>query len=391
MLKVLYLFGGENASGAEIVIDRLMRCNTNHVEAHLFISPGAYADFLLKNKPYRTNVDRYLKKLNRAGANKVSYLFTAGKNYVFLTKHIIQYVKKNKIDVVHANTIVPASYAIPALLFLKILKKNTKWIWSDHDIKYFSKKDNYFASINLKLYDATLVVSNAVKEKYRDNKKSNNVKILYNGLDVDYFKPSVKNRNIFRSQNAIADDIVVIGIAGLISKRKGQLDLLEVLDIVSKKYSKICLLIAGNKTAEDDAYAESLFRRMSTNGHFVRYLGAVDDMLSFYNGCDIIVNNSNLSGSEPLGTSIYEAMACEKIVIVSDTGGSNEIVEDFIDGFLFKAEDKEDLTLKIEYCLNNINNLSEIKSNARNKVIEKFNIHQMAYNYNSIIENVMLS
>ncbi len=392
MLKVLYLFGGENASGAEIVIDRLMRCNTNHVEAHLFISPGSYADFLLRNKPYRITVDRYLKKLNRVGASKLNYLFTAGKNYIFLTKRIIQYVIKNKIDVVHANTIVPASYAIPALLFLKFLNRNTRWVWSDHDITYFSKKDNYFASINSKLFDVTIVVSNAVKEKYSDSKYSSNIKVLYNGLDVNYFKPSITNRNNFRSHNTIADDTIVIGIAGLISKRKGQLDLLVVLENIYKKHKKkICLLIAGKKTSEDDAYAESLFRLILSSGHFVKYLGAVDDMLSFYNGCDIIINNSNLSGSEPLGTTIYEAMACEKIVIVSNTGGSDEIVENAIDGFLFKAEDKEDLTLKIEYCLSNIDNLSEMKSNARNKVIEKFNIHQMAHNYNKIIENVTLS
>lgn len=391
MIKVLYLFGGEKASGAEIVIDRLMRCNLDRVEAHLFISPGAYADFLLQSKPYIVKVDPYFKKLNRKDVNKILYLFKAAKNYIFLTKHIIQYILQNKIDVVHANTIVPAAYALPALLICKLMSKNVKWIWSDHDIKYFSNKDNRFAALNLKLYDATLVVSKAVRDKYSKNKKYNKVITLYNGLGLESFKPLMSSRNFFRARYQVSNDVIVFGIAGFISKRKGQLSLLQVFTDIQKKYHNVHLFIAGSVATEDSVYAEEVFSQINANARYTSYLGKIDDMLSFYNGCDIIINNSNLSGSEPLGTTIYEAMACEKIVIASNTGGSSEIVDDGIDGFLFNAEDNLDLQLKIEHCLNNYSAMENIKKNARDKVKKRFNLEEMKVKYNKILEDLTAS
>jgi hypothetical protein len=47
---VLYVFGGEKAQGAEVVIERLMFQNLDNVEPHLFISPGSFADELVRSE-----------------------------------------------------------------------------------------------------------------------------------------------------------------------------------------------------------------------------------------------------------------------------------------------------------------------------------------------------
>ncbi|WCT14916.1 glycosyltransferase family 4 protein [Mucilaginibacter jinjuensis] len=387
MQKVLYVFGGEKASGAEIVLDRLMRYN-KQVEPHLFISPGDYADRLINEHPYIITPSQYLKKLNRVNAGSFAFMWMALRNYLFLSAKVLRYIKKHQINIVHANTVVPASYLIPALIWSKVFSGKTKWIWSDHDINFFSKLDHVFASTNLKWYDTTLTVSNAVKNKYKDKKDQSKASVLYNGLDVDHFKPDHSIRNHFRNEHEIDPEILVFGIAGNLSVRKGQLELLESIIRIRGKKNNVYLLIAGGLTDEDRDYSDQIISLVSLHPHTAKYLGQVKDMLSFYNGCDVIVNNSNIAGSEPLGTTIYEAMACEKIVLASDTGGSKEIIDHLKNGRVFKAEDEGALDTAIQYCIDDRGNLDQLKVSAREKVIDVFNIISMADNYNGVLNHL---
>jgi len=45
-LNILYLFGGEKAQGAELVIERLMAHIADEYRIHLILSPGSFADEL---------------------------------------------------------------------------------------------------------------------------------------------------------------------------------------------------------------------------------------------------------------------------------------------------------------------------------------------------------
>src|ERR1700761_5685186 len=98
MKKVLYVFGGEKASGAEIVLDRLMRYN-KQVEPHLLISPGTYAGRLIKRQPYVITLSPYLKKLNRVNTGSFAFMCMAVRNYLFLSATVLKYIKKHQINV----------------------------------------------------------------------------------------------------------------------------------------------------------------------------------------------------------------------------------------------------------------------------------------------------
>lgn len=387
MEKILYVFGGEKASGAEIVVDRLMRYNQNHVEPHLIIAPGNYADKLLTENPYTITVSKNLKKLNRAYTGSLLFVAKAIINCLKLSFTVLRYNKKNKIKIVHANTVVTATYLIPAIIISKLLFLKTKWLWSDHDLSYFSKQDNLFANLNLKLYSITLAVSEAVKNKYRDTRSMCKVKILYNGLDIKHFTPDKDQRINFRRKYLKGrDSKVVIGIAGVLSLRKGQLSLLKCIIDNEWHLANTHLIMAGATTEEDNEYSDSLLALIKKHPNLVTYIGPISDMSSFYNGCDIIVSNSNIIGSEPLGTTIYEAMACEKIVVASNTGGTLEIIDNNKNGFIFEAENYDELSKLLIYSVNNVNSLRRMQTLAREKTASKFNISIMATNYNALID-----
>jgi glycosyltransferase involved in cell wall biosynthesis len=78
-------------------------------------------------------------------------------------------------------------------------------------------------------------------------------------------------------------------------------------------------------------------------------------------------------------------MACHKIVVASNVGGTNEIIDDGEDGFIFKAEDEESLKDAMEKVIKQINSLDKVRNSARRKTEQKFNIITMANHYNKFI------
>ena len=380
--KVLYIFGGEQASGAEIVIEALMAKSIDHVEPHLFISPGRFSEKLIAlQKPYVMTVMPQLRKLNRSKSGKAAFVLKALRNYFVISSMALKYVRKHTITTVHANTIVPACYLIPAILFAKVFHPKLKWIWSDHDMVYFKKMDHYFASLCGKLYDKTLVVSKAVKLKYGNNPK---VEILYNGLDTMVYKPDVQARNAFRNQWNVKEQTILFAIAGIISPRKRQLELMEAFGKIETKGANVLLFLAGDFGPDDLVYNEKV-KALTAQQPNVHYMGHIDNMVEFYNGCDVIVNNSSDKGSEPFGATIYEAMSCQTLVMAADTGGLPELVDHQKNGFLFAPDNMAALVEMMEYIVQNFYNTDVVRKAARDKVIQKFGFDAIVDQYKGIL------
>jgi glycosyltransferase involved in cell wall biosynthesis len=387
MLNVLYVFGGEKASGAEKVIERLVIQNNAHVNAHLFISPGSFAQTLLDdpNSAFtKIILLSRLKKLNRSSTGQLQFYLAALFNYFYISWFAFRYARKNKIDVVHANTIVPASYLLPAIWFSKIFNSRIKWFWSDHDLRYFSPLDHKLSALCVNAFDLTLVVSEAVKKKYGSH--ATKVEVLYNGLNLNEFKNDASLRNAFRQSHKIDEQAIVIGLAGTIEPRKGQLMLINAFINVNQEFPGGQLLLAGPPSADEPVYVDDVLKSIE-NIPSIIYLGKISNMVSFYNSCDIIVNNSNNQGGEPLGTTIYEAMACEKIVAASATGGTPEIIDDKVNGYLFKPDSPEDICQILRDIVLHINSRQKVQENARIKVNERFNIVNMAEQYNLLLSD----
>ena len=382
--NILYVFAGEKAQGAEIVIERLMDFNQSNVsKTHLILSPGKYAsDLLIMGKPYLITTIDDLKKLNRSSSNVFQFYLKAIKNYFTVSWKIYRYIKKNNIQIVHSNTIVPSSYLLPLVFSSKLLLPAVNWYWTDHDLKYFSGLETFLANLCAKLYDRTLVVSNAVKLKYPD--EYDKITVLYNGLDFNVFRVDQTARTKFRERWQLNERLKVIGIAANINPDKGQLELIDAFNMLSTAHPDVRLIVAGSYASHFPEYAEKVKTAINENANVI-YAGFIENIIEFYNGCDLVINNSNYYRSESLGTTIYEAMACERIVIAADTGGTPEIITHKKDGFLFKPENTADLLEMLTGVIENYENLGDLRIAARNKAKSKFGIVDMVKRYNEII------
>jgi len=102
-------------------------------------------------------------------------------------------------------------------------------------------------------------------------------------------------------------------------------------------------------------------------------------MRDVYLDLDIVLNTS--IEPEPLGTTIYEAMAMGKPVIASHLGGSPEIVDDGRAGFLVPANDSRELATLLAKILQGQIDLAPIVAAGRARVEACFDLRTTVDQY----------
>ncbi len=142
---------------------------------------------------------------------------------------------------------------------------------------------------------------------------------------------------------------IVFGYIGTITEYEGLEFLVETFQELYDNGYKYHLIIYGRGVNELSVVAQINKRKDIEN---IKFMGAIkpSNVFKAFENIDVIVNprldtplTNSVTPLKPL-----EAMAYEKIFIGSDVGGIKEIVGDN-NGFLFKAEQKEDLKKVIKH------------------------------------------
>ena len=167
---------------------------------------------------------------------------------------------------------------------------------------------------------------------------------LYTG--VTDFDPSTDTD--IRAERSLSSDDTLIIMASNIVPGKGQLDLVMALEILAKEFPKLHLLIAGTPVeghSESLHYHKKLEEYISQKkmSNCVHLLGWRSDIRDIFQASDIYVSTSY---SESFPDSVREAMLVSKPVVVTDVGGTFELVNVGKSGYLFDPGDVETL---IEY------------------------------------------
>ena len=107
----------------------------------------------------------------------------------------------------------------------------------------------------------------------------------------------------------------------------------------------------------------------------VIFCGNISDMPALYSLADIVLSTS--TEPEAFGRVSAEAGSMTKPVIASNHGGSREIIENNVSGWLVPPSNPEALAEKITFVLELSQQKDLIGNNARKRVIEKFSLRQM--------------
>ncbi|MEM3640986.1 MAG: glycosyltransferase family 4 protein [Candidatus Bathyarchaeia archaeon] len=232
-------------------------------------------------------------------------------------------------DLVHVHGHpYPSSY-----LAVKLAKKYSKPIvLTQHNtfIKYggfwdFAEKlnDLLIGRSVLQDSDKILVVSKAtlnyILNLGADPRKT---EVLYNGVDINRFKPSASKKDVKQFLGLSKDSFIVLTVRRLVYKNGIDL-LLESARVAVEKNPKLLFLVAGG--GPDFERISLKIREFKLEKNF-KLLGFVSDELLplYYNASDVFVLPSKSGEGMPLV--LLEAMACGLPIIATNVGGVPEIV-----------------------------------------------------------------
>lgn len=277
-------------------------------------------------------------------------------------KKFIERIRKEKIDYVICNT----RFYQTSLLGCEIAKeKKAKLFFIDHSSNHVSignalldKLGSYYEHYltnKIKKYNPKFFGVSKRCNEWLKHFSINASGVFYNSIDKNVYKQFSKK---------VKNDKITFGYIGRIIPEKGVTNLLEAFSNLEKKYNNIKLKIAG-----DGPILESLKEKYNSDN--IEYLGKIsyEEVMYLSNELDIFVHPSQYP--EGLPTSILEAGIMKTAIIATDRGGTIEVINAEKLGYIVE-ENVEDLQEKMEYLINNPNEIEELKTNIHKRIMNNF-------------------
>lgn len=279
---------------------------------------------------------------------------------------LLAFIKKNKIDLVHAQTRVAQ-----VLAYLISRFSGVSYVSTCHG---FFKKNR----ISRKLFPAwgshVIAISDAVKDHLITdfNIKRDNIFLIYTGVDSEVFAGRIEgNEKDLLKYNLGFDKSPVIGSVSRLSPVKGLRYLLFAMKDILREVPSARLLLVGEGPSKD--YLMELAKKLGIENHIFFALNTTETE-RFLSIIDVFVFYSLKEG---LGLSLLEALAAGKPCVASSVGGVSSIVEDGITGILVPPKDSHALKEAIIKVLKDKELRASLAERGRELVKERFSMEKM--------------
>jgi glycosyltransferase involved in cell wall biosynthesis len=257
-------------------------------------------------------------------------------------------------------------------------------VWSNFDLQFADGAlTARLARWCHRWFHRTIAASGAVKARFAPT--DDNTVVIYGGLDIERFRFVQADRAALRHELGVSESTTVIGIVGSIEEGKGHHLLLEAIRELVAQGANLVLAIVGRFASGEPAYEHRIRVAATELGPAVRLLGFREDVTRLYSGLDVVVNATTSHREEPLGTTIYEGMACERVVVATRTGGSPEIITDGVDGFLCAPDDSSALRHALARAVAERDTLDALRVAARHTVVARFSVERMRADYQRLL------
>ena len=209
-----------------------------------------------------------------------------------------------------------------------------------------SKRDPYHDFVYGQV-DLLLTITDQLQEMYAERLSPRNrerIRTLYYGVAPPERVLTAAEAAELRSRNGIEPNAFLVGLFGRVEQGKGQHLFIEALGKLKQAGQSFRALVVGN--APQQAYLAGLKDRARVLGigEAVIFLDFLRNPQEMMQTCDCIVLTTY---GETFGRVLIEAMSLAKPVIGSNRDGVLEIIDDGVNGLLFKSGDHDSLFGKL--------------------------------------------
>jgi glycosyltransferase involved in cell wall biosynthesis len=326
--------------------------------------------------------------LRERGVSHVPWsMLRDGQRHVLLEPtrtELAQLLARVRPDLVHANNLSIARISGPV-----VADAGLRGVGHLRDIVKLSRQ----AICDLNQHSRLLAVSHATRDAHvGQGLDADRCRVLYNGVDLDEFRPRRSSGHLHRELGlpAPARLVVTIGQLGL---RKGTEVVLAAAARVAKELADVHWLIVGERTSNKDESRkfESNLRSIAAEPPLagrVHFLGRRADVPQLMNECVLLVHGAR---QEPLGRVLLEATASGLAVVATDVGGTREIFPTSDDGaILVPPDDSSAIAESMVALLTNEPRRESLARAARRHAQAAFDIQlaarQLVTHYQQLLE-----
>ncbi|UYW00504.1 glycosyltransferase family 4 protein [Flavobacterium agricola] len=243
--------------------------------------------------------------------------------------------------------------------FCDIENRPVKWINKHHEAKALRQANSIISVSNFtKSYTQSLF------------NLDYNIKVIQNGI------------NLLNFQETPFINKPIILYFGTLIRKKGVLEIPEIFNQVLKKKPEAQLVLVGGDSVDILSGSQSTWKLMYDKlspfaQKQVNYVGklAHHEVVSIIRSVKVCIFPSF---AEAFPVSWLEAMAMQKAIVASNIGWANELIISGENGFLVHPKNTIEFANKIVELLNNDQLAYKMGQNARNHIIDNFDINIIA-------------
>ena len=363
-IQILHIVKSLGRGGAEMLLQETLKVhNREEFEFHFIY-------FL----PWKNQM---VEGLRSAGGKVTNFPAKNNLIIVWQLRKIINYIKKNNIDIVHCH--------LPWAGFAgRFVHKITgvPVIYSEHNMQ-----DRYHfitGTINKLTFNwqtKVIAVSGDVADSIQKTIKPKiPVITVLNGVNTNHFKRDEILRAAKRKELGIADDEILIGNIAVFRFQKRIIEWIDLFKTISNAYPKIKGCIVGDGILKAEIMEHLKLANMEEK---IIFPGLQTDVLPWMSAMDIFMMTSSFEG---LPIALLEAMSMECTIVTTDAGGIKELVRDGEDGFMKPVNEWMALREPLDLLIQQPKLLKEYGAKARMRVEHSFSINAMV----AQIENIYL-
>lgn len=194
-----------------------------------------------------------------------------------------------------------------------------------------------------------------------------------NGIDLQrfsYTEETVTASKALREKLQLPEDAFIMGFVGRLNRDKGMNLLFESFNQLRKIHSNLYMILVGPIEIEN-AFNPQFLGQLRNDDH-IFYLGKLTEVAPVYALMDVFVLPSYREG---LPNVLIEAGAMEIPMVVSDINGCKDVVQQDINGMLFKKGDVGALTNALGKYISNPS-LKKIHGGSARALVESQYIQQ---------------
>lgn len=308
------------------------------------------------------------KSIQDQGFPVMTYKKSAGRDWK-LFKRLCQVIQENKIDVVHTHDFGPMEYAV----LLKLRFPHLRLIHTQHTMHHFVDKAHYrlFFQAASYFYFQVIAVSDFVRNLLLESCPLVNRRALVvipNGVDTEKFSPQ-------KSFGVLSEKLRLVSISR-ISKEKNLDYLFKTCALLKENDIPFELHHAGTSKSSEETERIKCYLRDQRIDSEVTLHGFSDNPATILARGDIFVSPSAKEGHP---VALLEAMASEKICLVSDIPPHRETAQGVLD--LFDIQDEKALFNKLKAIYEQNPNFEKMRKDSRALIIKHFSLNSMAGRY----------